>query len=448
LPSCPNRNPPTNFSDESNIVTVHDYDDTGGVAYLVMELVDGVSMKELAVRTLASSDITRIVGDIASALDHAHSRGVFHRDVKPLNVMVRRDGAVKLADFGIAKVREITGVTQTGFVLGTIHYMPPEVLREQPFRAESDQYALGVIAYELFTGKNPFAAETTEATIARILMGAAPPICQAAMGLPAALNSVFVRVLAKEPAARYPSCTAFAEALSAAFATPEPVQIAPRAAVKRTLAAAADRVIAAYRDSDAAPVTQGQWERARKALLEALLLEPDDTIRGKLRLTEGHIARIEATARHDASQFNRSVQDFAEAARLLPDSPDPEIGLARVYISGLRDIDKASSAFQDAARRGFKLGRREQLLLADGFLERADRTFWASRSVRGLPQEKEQVQRAADDYSRALALYREISPFGDSAAKIARVETSLQSVKLNLAGPFRERLKKAIGGRN
>jgi tetratricopeptide (TPR) repeat protein len=206
----------------------------------------------------------------------------------------------------------------------------------------------------------------------------------------------------------------------------------PRKAVKRKLVQTAEHTIATYRNSDAQPVHEKDWEHARTLLADALQMDPDDTVRGDLRIAEGHIARINGTTHKDPKALNQAVEDFTEAQRLLAHSPDPELGLARVYIYGLKDLDRASQAFQEAERRGYKLGNREKLFLADGYLDRADRTFWDSRNVRGLPQEKDQVQRAADDYKHALELYQEIAPYGNASTRIGRVQNSLESVTYRL----------------
>ena len=107
----------------------------------------------------------------------------------------------------------------------------------------------------------------------------------------------------------------------------------------------------------------------------------------------------------------------------MPKSPDPQLGLARLYVYGLKDIDKADAALQQAERHGHRLGNREKAQLADGYRQRADRLWYDSRNVRGLPQEKDQVQKVADDYQRALQLYQEIAPYGNASAMIARVES-------------------------
>jgi serine/threonine protein kinase/tetratricopeptide (TPR) repeat protein len=206
----------------------------------------------------------------------------------------------------------------------------------------------------------------------------------------------------------------------------------PRRAVKQKLVAAADHIIATYRNSDAQPVYLRDWERARTMLANALAMDPDNTVRGKLRLAEGHIARINGTSHKDAKTLETAVEDFNEAQRLLPNSPDPELGVARVYVYGLKNIDRASQAFHEAEKRGYNLGNREKLFLADGYLERADRTFWDSRNVHGLPQEKDQIHRAADDYNRALQLYQEIVPYGNASAKVSRIQTSMEGVNNRL----------------
>ena len=206
----------------------------------------------------------------------------------------------------------------------------------------------------------------------------------------------------------------------------------PRKLVTQKLVDAADHVISTYRSNEAQPVYEKDWNTARVELTHALAAEPGDSIRGKLRLTEGHIARIEGTSQRSTAQLNDAVDKFTEAHRLLPNSPDPDLGLARVYVYGLKDIDKAYQALQEAQRLGYQLGVREKLQLADGYRERADRTWWDSRNVRGLPQEKDQIQRAAEDYQRALELYQGIAPSGNANASIARVQASLDSVNFRL----------------
>jgi serine/threonine protein kinase len=207
---------------------------------------------------------------------------------------------------------------------------------------------------------------------------------------------------------------------------------APRKAVRQKFVAAADHVIDTYRNNESQLIYEKEWEHARTMAARALAVDPDDNIRGKLRLCEGHLARINGTSHRSPQELSLAVEKFNEAQKLLPQSPDPELGLARVYVYGLKDIDKGYDALRQAQQRGYALGNREKLLLADGYRDRGDRLWWDSRNVRGLPPEKDQIQRAADDYKRAEELYQGISPWGKSIVNLVRVRLSLESVNFRL----------------
>jgi tetratricopeptide (TPR) repeat protein/predicted Ser/Thr protein kinase len=206
----------------------------------------------------------------------------------------------------------------------------------------------------------------------------------------------------------------------------------PRKVVKQKFVAVVDHVIDTYRNNEAQLIYEKEWERARTMAARALSVDPDDTVRGKLRLCEGHLARINGSSHRSAQELNLAVEKFNEAQKLLPRSPDPELGLARVYVYGLKDMDKGYEALQQAQKRGYQLGNREKSLLADGYRDRGDRLWWDSRNVRGLPPEKDQIQRAADDYKRAEELYQGISPWGKSIVNVVRVRLSLESVNFRL----------------
>jgi len=209
---------------------------------------------------------------------------------------------------------------------------------------------------------------------------------------------------------------------------------APRHSVKKRLVAAAERVIETYRNSDSQPVYENDWKRAKLYLARALEIDPaDETVRGEMRLCEGQIDRINGLSHRNAAVLNEAIQKFEEAQQALPRSPDPQLGLARVYVYGLKDMDKAYAALQEAEHRGYKLGSREKAQLADGYRDRGDRLWWDSRNVRGLPQEKDQIQKAADDYRRALELYQSIVPYGNANANIVRVQASLSTIEYRVA---------------
>jgi tetratricopeptide (TPR) repeat protein len=169
-------------------------------------------------------------------------------------------------------------------------------------------------------------------------------------------------------------------------------------------------------------------------LLHALSTEPGDKVlHGKLRLCEGQVSRIEGTARNDIAQLNDAIEEFQEAQRSMPQSPDPALGLARAYLS-LRpaDVDKAAAAFQQAETNGYQMGNREESQMADAYRDRANRAWRDSFSVRGLPQEKDEIQRAASDYQRALDLYQKSNGWGNAALRIAEMQASLESAKTRL----------------
>lgn len=145
-----------------NIVAVHDWGAVDGIYYMVMEYVRGQSLRELLHEhgLLAPAQVADLCLQILSALEHAHRQGIVHRDVKPENIMVTREGLVKVADFGLARAWADARITQDGRVSGTVQYLAPEQLRGEPADPRSDLYALGIVAYELLTGRLPFSGET------------------------------------------------------------------------------------------------------------------------------------------------------------------------------------------------------------------------------------------------------------------------------------------------
>ncbi|HEX3742400.1 MAG TPA: serine/threonine-protein kinase [Bryobacteraceae bacterium] len=208
----------------------------------------------------------------------------------------------------------------------------------------------------------------------------------------------------------------------------------PRAVARDKFIAAAEHTIERYRNNDGQPVYENEWQRAHTMLLHALSTDPDDKVlHGKLRVCEGQIARIEGSARGDIAQLNDAIQDFQEAQQSSPQSPDPPLGLGRVYLS-LRpaDVEKATAAFQQAQTNGYRMGPRELSQLADAYRDRANRAWRDSFSVRGMPQEKDEIQRAADDYKRALDLYQQSEGWGNAGTRIAEMQSSLESANTRL----------------
>ena len=218
------------------IVTIHDIaEDESGHPYLVMEFVEGstledmVESKKSAGEQMPLAQALDIGTQVASALDYAHRRGVVHRDVKPANILVTADGIAKIADFGIAKVTGVS-LTQTGSFLGTPAFMSPEQFSGGAIDARSDLFSLGAMLYWMFTGERPFGGDTLTTVSFKIVFAYPPPATQWNPALPADLNTVLMRCLAKNPEERYASCRELAADLEAIkhgkpiTATPLPLQ--------------------------------------------------------------------------------------------------------------------------------------------------------------------------------------------------------------------------------
>jgi serine/threonine-protein kinase len=197
------------------IVAVYEFSDADPASvFIAMEYVDGVTIEEF-VRRGGGEDIAPtldLVGQLLSGLGYAHERGVVHRDIKPSNLLVTSDGRLKITDFGIAKVDALRH-TQTGVMIGTPAYMAPERYTGAGIDQRCDVYSVGVLCYELLTGRRPFGGELTE-MIYRICH--APPAAVSAVrpGLPDLIDRVIAKALAKDPAARYQTAQEFAAALA------------------------------------------------------------------------------------------------------------------------------------------------------------------------------------------------------------------------------------------
>jgi len=214
------------------IVVVFDVGQEGDLAFIAMERVEGVSLYQVLAsgRKIPRAEAFDILRQAASALDYAHRNGVVHRDIKPANIMLDKGVTVKIADFGIAKITSTEHLTVTGMVMGTPSYMSPEQIEALPADGRSDQFSLAVMAYELLTGRRPFQSDSL-ATLAHMIVFADRPSARALNpSLPADVDMVFGRSLAKLPTDRYPNCADFVWALEEASkgtAVAEPVKKAP-----------------------------------------------------------------------------------------------------------------------------------------------------------------------------------------------------------------------------
>ena len=211
------------------IVATYDTGTDGDLAFIVMELVPGRTLRDALEEAvvLPPAVAVAIAAEVADALEHAHSEGLVHRDVKPANILlIDQEGVtapllrVKVADFGIAKLQAGTSaaaadLTQTGAVVGTARYLSPEQVQGRPPDARSDVYGLGVVLYEMLCGSPPFTAETDLATALLHVREAPPALRRDGTYIPAPLEAIVLRALAKDPDKRYPTAAAFHAALLA-----------------------------------------------------------------------------------------------------------------------------------------------------------------------------------------------------------------------------------------
>jgi len=201
-----------------NIVAIHDVNEEGNRAYIVMEFITGRTLEKIMADDQGRSlpEALRILHDCAIALDYAHSRGVVHRDIKPANIMLQADGVVKIADFGIARAEHFSALTKSAVIVGSPQYMAPEQWRGEAVTGRADQYCLALVAFSLLTGRRAFESETVAAMAARTLYEDPPVATSFNPALPQAVNNVFRKALAKSADARYETCSQFADELSAA----------------------------------------------------------------------------------------------------------------------------------------------------------------------------------------------------------------------------------------
>ena len=223
-----------------HILGLIDSGETGGTAYYVMPLVDGESLRDRLRREkqLSVHDAVRITGEVASALDYAHRRGIIHRDIKPENILLQ-DGQALVADFGIAlgvtNSTSETRITEAGMSLGTPHYMSPEqAMGERELTPRSDVYALACVTYEMLAGDPPFTGPTPQAIVARMLTERPQSVVARRATVPVAIEKALLTALQKLPADRFPTVTAFSAALAASEVTTghATAAVAPGPAVK------------------------------------------------------------------------------------------------------------------------------------------------------------------------------------------------------------------------
>jgi serine/threonine-protein kinase len=207
-----------------NIVTIYDVGNSGDVAYMAMEHLEGSELRALygEGKRAAVDFALDVAAQVADGLAYAHERGVVHRDIKPANIMVLRDGQAKIMDFGIARMRASEVKTQTGMLLGSPRYIAPEVFLGKRADARSDLFSLGIILYEMLTGAAPFAGESMSALMYQTINFTPPPPSAVNRGVPEMLDFIVAKLLSKDPEKRHQSGSELAADLRECLRHPMP----------------------------------------------------------------------------------------------------------------------------------------------------------------------------------------------------------------------------------
>ena len=380
------------------IVAVYDFGHDQQVAYIAMEFVEGRSLASYlsAKVRFTDTDIPGIMSQLLDALGHAHDKGVWHRDVKPANIIMTMSGRLKVADFGIARI-ESQSLTQTQYMVGTPSHMAPEQFLGKPMDRRVDIYGAGVVLYQLLTGRAPFAG-TTEALMYKIVNEMPePPSSVEGGGRPGWFDAVVGRALAKRPEDRFASAEDFKQALIAGVGQriddsswERTVMMAPPRPARPPLSPptmAPPSTGPAGASGTTAPLTH--WDRAQLTLAEQSLARHVGPLAGVL------VRRAARECRDLGELYSRLAEQVTD-----PRARDAFLGQASLVTSG------AKASMAGAAPAGGPL--------SDAVMERAQ----ALLAQQVGPIAKVLVRRAAAGTdSRALFFERLAEAVGDAAAR-------------------------------
>jgi len=251
----------------ANLVSIYDWGEVDGTYFIVMEYVEGETLKDLVRRRgrLSGSEAVRISLQLLAALEFAHRTGIVHRDVKPQNVMLDRDGNAKVTDFGIARAGD-SGMTEAGSILGTAQYLAPEQAKGQRVDERSDLYSVGIVLYEMLTGAVPFKGDSAVTVALKHVNEMAAEPAQLVPGMPYALNQIVLKAIAKDPEQRYQTAEQFARDLRAAQEG-GPVAAAafdPGAEATRLMGAGVGAAAGATSVMTGGPLAQSSGDRGRR----------------------------------------------------------------------------------------------------------------------------------------------------------------------------------------
>ena len=361
-----------------NIVTVYELGDQDGSPYLVMEYLEGESLDSIisSRRPLNLLDKINSIADVCDGLAYAHQKSIVHRDIKPGNIMVLKDGGVKIVDFGIAHIGDRT-VTRTGQLLGSLSYMSPEQISGNQVDARTDIFSLGVVLYQLLTFNLPFEGETPAATLLKIIHERPRPLADFLDSFPQALEDIILRALAKDREDRYPTVQDFAFDLA---------QVKER--VKQ-------KVLEEHLQEAESLLAREELPEAREQLLRVLKIDRHNTRAVELmRTTQQRIQQQELGAQV------RQLREQAEEAY-----QKEQFVLALDFVRRAVDIDQTNAdlqRFRDSIE-----GAKSKAEKLQSALQRAESAFQQGELDSAKQAIEEALELAPQDV-RVKTLYRSI----------------------------------------
>lgn len=319
-----------------NIITIHEVGELDGQPYFAMELIDGPSLADLIREgALGAKRAARYVRLISEAIAHAHAHGVWHRDLKPSNVLINCFDQPMVTDFGLAKqLDSTTDLTRTGEVIGSPSYLPPEGITGGQLGPSGDVYALGVILYELLSGRPPFIAETVAATLQLVVEREPIPVRQIVPSVPRDLETICLKCLSKDPTGRYRGSAELAMDL-ARYEAGTPIEARPVSTIRRVVlwgrrkpVVAALGVLLLFSIVGGFVGVLAQWNRARQSREEMRLsLYAADMAAAANAVRQGNLGvGRELLARHDPGGGGRSTADDPRVGRQVWDA-EPSSGV-------------------------------------------------------------------------------------------------------------------------
>ncbi|HET7618357.1 MAG TPA: protein kinase [Vicinamibacterales bacterium] len=374
-----------------NIVTIYETGSAGGDRYIAMELVQGATLRALGSQGLSLDRAIEIARQVAEALAVAHRANIIHRDIKPENIMVRPDGYVKVLDFGLARLQpaamgdSATGTrTAAGLIVGTVGYMSPEQARSEPATAASDIFSLGIVLYELMTGRHPFAAPSPLGTLHALMWETPEPPCLLNPELPRPVEQLVLEALHKDPRLR-PGAEEVLYRLTMARDASVALALSSVSVSARSVSAAARQIV------------------GRELELDALLHELDRALRGR-----GRVVAISAEAGMGKTTlvetFLRHLEDADEPVRIARGRCSERLAGSEAYLPVIEALD---SLQRDGGQHG-NLSR----------LMRTLAPTWYGQI--GSSPDHDTVRRAADDGSGASQerLKRELLALLDEICRV------------------------------